>query len=121
MASRTATNTAPPIHTSRGSLTTWTGLLNGDDGAAVDPSLWARASLQVTGTFGTGGTVSLEGSNDGGTTWVVLKDAAGAAITLTAAGLVVLQSTAFRAVRPRVTAGDGTTNLVARLYAAGLE
>jgi hypothetical protein len=91
-------------------LVTWTGLLNGDDGAPFEAADFDRDTLQATGTFGTGGSITMQGSNDG-TNWVTLTDEANAALTFTAAGGDrAVQN--FRFVRPIVTAGDGTTSLV---------
>lgn len=90
-------------------VVTWTGLLNGDDGEPAQLATYSDRSVQVTGTFGTGGSVTVEGSNDG-TNWFALSDPQGLAITRTAAGLKGV-SELTRYVRPRVTAGDGTTSL----------
>jgi len=90
---------------------TWTGLLNGDVGDDVDLGMFPDKSVQVEGTFGTGGTISVEGSNDG-TNRRILNDSRGEGnpLTLTAADVrVVLENT--KQVRPNVTAGDGTTSL----------
>lgn len=85
----------------------WANLLNGNSGEAVGFSSHPDKTVHVAGTFSTGGSVNLEGSNDG-TNWVILTDSAGTAITLTAAGLVtVTQNPLF--IRPNVTAGDGST------------
>lgn len=104
--------TITPTHDGKGGgvvAVTWTPLANGDSGKAAGLSANPDKSVQVTGTFGTGGSVNLEGSNDG-TNWEILNDALGNAITLTAAGLVsVLENPLY--VRPNVTAGDGTTSL----------
>lgn len=62
------------------------------------------ASIQAVGTFG-GGTVKVQGSNDG-TNWVDLNDTAGTAIGLTAAGGANFSS-AFVYHRPLVTGGTG--------------
>jgi hypothetical protein len=91
----------------------WSGLLNGDDGTPLEFATHADRSVQVTGTFGAGGTIVLEGSNDG-TNYVTLKDPLGAAVSFTAAGLKVIGDLTYK-VRPRVTAGDGTTTLVATI------
>lgn len=95
----------------------WSGLLNGDDGAAIGPD-WAAfsdRSVQVTGTLGAGGTLVWEGSNDG-TNWATLNTPAGTALSFTAAGLKqVLEGALY--MRPRVTAGDGTTNLAVTVFA----
>jgi hypothetical protein len=112
MATRTATIT-PNLENSAATLIVWTGLLNGDDGSAVDWTRYADRSVQFTGTFGTGGSISLQGSNNG-TDWVILNDLQGSVVTKTSAGLEgVAELTRY--VRPIVTAGDGTTNLVATM------
>lgn len=64
------------------------------------------ASFQVTGTFG-GATVALHGSNDD-VSYFPLKDVAGAAIGLTAAGLVELSSAAIF-IKPVITGGAGAS------------
>lgn len=93
----------------------WLAMANGDTGAAIELGNYQDRTIQITGTFGTGGSVSLQGSNDGGTTWVTLTDQAGSALTFTSAGLrQVLQLT--QKVRLTVTAGDGTTSLNAYMF-----
>lgn len=87
----------------------WTGLLNGDDGAAQLNGSLPDKTVHVKGTFGTGGTIIIEGSNDG-STWKTLTDPQGTALSFTAEGMEAVQeSPAY--MRPRVTAGDGTTDL----------
>lgn len=90
-------------------VVTWTGLLNGDDGDAAQLVGFSDRSVQVIGTFGAGGSVTIEGSNNG-TNWSALSDPQGGAITRTAAGIKAV-SELTRYIRPRVTAGDGTTSL----------
>lgn len=90
---------------------TWGALANGEAGApiAADQALWSDRSVQVTGTFGAAGSVSIEGSNDG-VNYFTLNSPQGTALTFAAAGLKqVLEGTLW--LRPRVTAGDGTTSL----------
>jgi len=95
-------------------LLTWAALANGDTGTPFDLPAHAGRTFQVTGTFGTGGSVTLEGSNVGAT-FFALTDPQGNAITKTAAaGEEVTE--APRYVRPIVTAGDGTTALTVTLY-----
>lgn len=90
-------------------VTTWTALANGDTGAKVQFASHPDKTVHILGTFGSGGTVSLQGSNDG-TNWVILTDPLGNAITLTAEGLkVVMENPLY--IRPIVSAGDGTTDL----------
>lgn len=94
-------------------LIQWTGLLNTDDGTPFEGPGSNDRSIQFTGTFGAGGTIILEGSNDG-TNWFTLTDPQGNNISVTAARIEQI-SELTRFVRPRVTAGDGTTNLVATM------
>lgn len=88
----------------------WVNMANGDVGEAVKFGTWKDRTVQVTGTFGAGGTVSLKGSNDGGTTWAILTDANNAALTFTSTGLKAVTELPYQ-IRPEVTAGDGTTSL----------
>lgn len=98
-----------------GVLFTWTGLLNGDTGEPVECSEFGDRSFQATGTFGAGGSIQPQGSNDS-TNYVQLKDPTSTALAHTSAGLKqILEAT--RMVRPSVTAGDGTTSLTATLFA----
>lgn len=91
---------------------TWTGLTKttDDDGSALVAPDHAFKDAQVLGTFGAGGTVVLEGSLDGGTTWATLNDVQGNALSFAAARIERVQETGAT-IRPRVTAGDGTTAL----------
>lgn len=110
MAVRNPTIT-PQAH---GQVITWTGLLNGDTGLPVDMNAFGDRSIQVTGTFGAGGSVRPEGSNDG-TNYVQLRDPTSTAMALTAADLKqILECSNF--VRPNVTAGDGTTSLTVTIF-----
>lgn len=88
---------------------TWSAVANGDVGNWVDVSACADLTVQIAGTFGSGGSVTLEGSNDG-TNAVTLDDFADNALTKTSPALVRSQQLP-RFVRPNVTAGDGTTSL----------
>lgn len=89
----------------------WPLMGNGDTGTPAILPQKADMSVQVTGTPGSGGSVSVEGSNDG-TNWVIVKDRAGtpAAVTLTSAGLIAFTGP-YQYIRPHVTAGDVTTSL----------
>ena len=87
----------------------WAALANGDDGAPMSFAQYTDKSVQVVGTFGVGGSLSFEGSNDG-VNWSVLTDPQGNALSFTSSKIkLVSEATAF--VRPHVTAGDGTTSL----------
>lgn len=118
MATRSVVSSYPSASPALSVLATWSGLLNGDDGAGVEVCRFPSACIAVSGTFGAGGSVTMEGSLDGGVSWFALKDIANAAIAVTSAGGIVLQSTSPLRIRPRCTAGDGTTSLVVRLHAA---
>ena len=96
-------------------LCTWASLANGDDGTPFEFVDWADRTFQVTGTFGAGGTLVIEGSNDGAN-WSTLSDTNGVAMSYTAA-VVKAISEAPRFVRPRASAGDGTTALVVTITA----
>ena len=87
----------------------WAPMANGDSGAPIKYSDYGYRSIQVFGTFGAGGTIVIEGSNDG-TNWATLNDQQGVAMSWTSAKI---KQTADNPVymRPHVTAGDGTTLL----------
>lgn len=95
-------------------------LANGEAGDPVDLAAYADRSVQVLGTFGVGGSVRVEGSLlpapiadvDYGT----LTDPQGNALDVTSAKIEAV-SEASRWLRPRVTAGDGTTALTIVLLA----
>lgn len=95
----------------------WSGLLNTDDGAPVEMVPYADRSVQVNGTFGTGGNCRLEGSLDG-TNYYPLTDPQGNALDVGAAKIEAV-SELVRWIRPRITAGDGTTNLTCTLLVRG--
>ena len=106
-----ATVTGAMIVDDRAVIVMWEGLGSDDDGKPADIRDFTHKTVQVSGTFGSGGSINLEGSNDG-TTWAILDDKDGAAITLTAAGMVAVDPTQVPLhIRPHVTAGDGTTDL----------
>jgi hypothetical protein len=86
-------------------------LANGDSGRPIVAWNYSDISVQVYGTFGTGGSVQPEGSNDIDTataTFFTLRDPGGLPIAFTSAGgKQILEHTYI--IRPRCTAGDGTT------------
>lgn len=107
MAIRSATKTI--IAGGHAVIISWTGLLNGDSGEPVDMTEFADRTAQIIGTFGAGGTIVLEGTNDG-TNYVTLTDPQGNAISKTSASIEAISELTWK-VRPRVTGGDGTTDL----------
>lgn len=93
-------------------LRTWTPLTTTNaDGNPINfaSNGMGGVTFQVTGTWGVGGALVIEGSNDG-TNYFTLTDQANAALTLSANALKTVRDTPMY-IRPRVTAGDGTTSL----------
>ena len=76
---------------------------------------FANRSVQVSGTFGTGGSVSIMGSYDNAT-FAELTDVFGTELTFTEAGSAVIHNLPPY-VRPEVTAGDAGTDLTVTLIA----
>jgi hypothetical protein len=92
----------------------WGPMGNGDVGRPIqDLFAYADRSVQVEGTFGSGGSMSIEGSNDG-TNFHTLSNPSGSALTATSAMLAAIVEMPLQ-IRPRVTAGDGTTALTATM------
>lgn len=94
---------------------TWASMHNGDVGAPVPYGVYPDRSIQVTGTFGAGGSVSVLGSNDG-TNFVQVSNQRGTAFAMTSAGLEQVEDVSYQ-IKPQVTAGDGTTSLTVTLFA----
>lgn len=95
----------------RANVTTWGPLVNGEAGDAISGDRTARAfmgSVQANGVFGAGGNVVIEGSNDG-VNWFP----AAAAITVGGIQQIAIYT---HYIRPRVTAGDGTTAVLVSLF-----
>lgn len=95
----------------------WTGLLNGDDGAWISFAEWSAKTFHVFGTFGAGGTVVIEGSNDitsPPTNANTITNWQATPLSTTTAGFLTARDMPIW-VRPRVTAGDGTTSVTVTL------
>lgn len=109
----TISHTRIPTGNSRSFVAAWLALPNGEDGEPIAFGQYTDKSVQVSGTFGAGGSLRLEGSNDG-VTWAVLTDPQGNDLNLTGPKIeMVTEATAY--VRPRVTAGDGTTAITVHM------
>ena len=106
---------SPDIHIRR---VKWIGLANGDTGAPVRMSDFQDRTVQVVGTFGVGGSVTIQGSNDDGATWATLTDPLGNVLTFTTAGMKQITELPLD-IRPNVTAGDGSTALQVWLHMRG--
>lgn len=119
MATRAVTIFNPPnVGFSSGGVLiyVWTGLLNGDYGEAISVPALADRSVQMLGALGTGGAISMYGSNKVNpdlttdTDWGVLNDPQANALVLTALKFESIQEPSVW-LRPKVTAGNGSTNL----------
>lgn len=85
----------------------WAALVNAENGDSASIARWADKTVTAQGTFG-GATVTIQVSNDGGTTWHVAQDMVGAPLTFTVAGAKVMASNGLR-TRAAITGGAGTT------------
>jgi hypothetical protein len=101
--------TATQFGNNAGVSITWTGLLQGDNGDAVDYSNFINKTFHVFGTFG-GATITCQGSNDG-VNWAPLSDVTGNNLSLTSTKPMRRTDDIPRYVRPLVAGGDGTTSL----------
>lgn len=97
-------------------------LANGDTGVAIKTANFSDKCVQIDGTFGASGSVTLRGSNKAAPSdatagdWFTLTDPQANALTKTAAaGEQVLENPLW--ISPIVTAGDGTTALNIRIIA----
>lgn len=84
-----------------------------DEGVPVELCRYSDRSVHAVGTWGAGGSLTMQGSNDG-TNYYALTDPQGNAITKTADFLEqITELTQF--IRPAITAGDVTTSLTVTL------
>lgn len=91
----------------RGLTIKWLGFAaSGDVGTSVDMPAYPDRSVQVLGNFGSAGEVTIQGSNDGGTTWATLTDPQGNALVFTSARLEAITELVGK-IRPAATAGSG--------------
>lgn len=92
----------------------WTcaAIPNGNQSSSHSGSRLSDKTVQILGTFGAAGSVNIEGSNDGGTTWAILNDTRGEGnpLTFTTADVRSINENPDL-IRANVTAGDGTTAL----------
>lgn len=103
MATTTFTNDSQ-TQQSDGVLVTWAAVPNGNQGNGY-AGPWSTAWLTATGTIGVGGSVQMEGSNDG-VNWQKLSPTA---ITALPGIFLLAAQERPKFIRPNVTAGDGTT------------
>jgi hypothetical protein len=90
---------------------------NGDVGIPVSATDniagHADRSVQIGGTFGSGGTVAIEGSNDA-VNFSTLNDPSSTPLVLTAPVIKGILE-AVRQIRPHIVGGDGTTSMTVSL------
>lgn len=94
---------------------TWAAMALNDVGAPFPYIDFCDRSVQVFGTWGTGGNLQWQGSNDGGVNWAVIVDPQGNFDIIS--NRVVAAEMVCELVRPKVTAGDGTTSVTVVLIA----
>src|SRR5687768_11534989 len=100
---------------------TWSSLTTTNDvGEGIELQTFMDRTVQLKGTLGTGGAVTMQGSNDGGTTWGSLTDPQGNALVLDAVGELEAITELPELIRPKVTAGDGSTDLTVIVFMRGL-
>lgn len=97
---------------------TWEGLGQGDEGEAVTYGVFTDRSVQVFGTFGAGGSVTMQGSNDNAN-FVALTDPRGNALSISSPRLEQIEDLSY-SFKPVVNGGDGTTALTVVLFARSL-
>lgn len=94
-----------------GILISWEGLALNDTGKPYECWMHSDKSIQVSGTFGTGGKCVVEGSNkDDSPVWATLTDPQGYALEIVGEKLKAILENPYQ-IRPNITAGDGTTSL----------
>lgn len=99
----------------KGILVVWAQLANGENGDPLPFVDCADRTVQVEGTFGVGGTLVIEGSNDG-SNYRILHDPQGVALSIVGPQIsVVTQVTKW--IRPRVSGGDVSTLLTVSIVA----
>ena len=98
---------------------TWLNLTTTNaDGDPMEIPGASDRCVQMTGTLGTGGAVTIQGSNDGGTTWATLTDFQDADLVLTALGMHMIAEAPLL-IRPFISAGDGSTDLNIYIFSRG--
>jgi len=92
----------------------WSDLKVGEVGKAFDLGSVAHAAVQFSGAFGEGGSIALEGSNNG-EYFMPLKDIYGSSIVRHKPSIDTLGQF-VKYIRPVVKAGDQLTSLKCSLY-----
>jgi hypothetical protein len=90
-------------------IAAWLDLDSGDSGKPVALAGWPDKTIQVIG----GTTVDMQGSNDGGTTWVPISEPDGTALTGAVPGMFVILENPLL-IRPNNVTGN---NMAVRITA----
>ena len=86
------------------------------DGSGVLLAQYPDKTVQVVGNFSGSAEITIEGSNDGGTTWFELRDITGTALAyLATEGDLILENP--KLIRPLLAAGDASADLDVYLIA----
>lgn len=97
----------------------WEGfVIAADDGLPVEMGTYPDRSVQVLGSFTGGLEITIQGSNDGGTTWATLTDPQGNALVFTAARIEAITELVHQ-VRPLATAGAGGGDADVHIFFGG--
>lgn len=86
-----------------------------DTSSAIRFPDYSDRSVQVFGTFGSGGQITIEGSNDGGSHWQTLSDPNGNALNITTSSLKAITEAAID-LRANCSSGDNTTSLTVNFF-----
>jgi hypothetical protein len=117
---RVKTDTSADTFGDNAQYVTWAGLTvaANDVGEKFECPGAADRSVQLTGTLGTGGEVTMQGSNVAApadafdsTDWAVLNDLDGNPLTLSAIGELKQVREVSRWIRPFISGGDGSSDL----------
>lgn len=96
-------------------IVTWPNMKNGDTGKPYNIAYHDDNTVQVFGTFGLGGSVAVEGTNNTAlVNFVGLDDSAGTLIAITSEKILSITQNPLY-IRPHVTAGDTATNLTVKI------
>lgn len=97
-------------------VTTWPDALQSGTFSAQSVANLPDKTVTVTGTFGTGGTVTILGSNDDTSTgtFIGLTDPQGNTISFTADGVeTIMENT--RWIKPQITSGTSSTSVTVKI------
>jgi hypothetical protein len=99
-------------------LVRWTNLKLNDTGAPLAIKWFSDKSVNVYGTWGSGGTLVIQGTNDiadaANCTWATLNDPQGNPLSITTNKVEQILEHTYQ-IRPKVTGGDATTTLTVDL------